>query len=52
MSLIALGCVIYTFMFLYFSRENRKRERGERDEIMQGLTEDEIVALGPLSFAY
>ena len=46
MSLVALSIVIYTTMYFYFTRENRKRERGERDTIIQGLTEDEIIALG------
>ena len=46
MSLMAVSIVIYTSMSVYFSRENKKRERGERDAIMEGLTEDEVIALG------
>lgn len=33
-------------MYAYFKSENRKRARGERDVVTQGLTEEEIVALG------
>jgi hypothetical protein len=46
MSLVILGCVIYGSMFFYFTGENRKRERGGRDAIMEGLDENEILALG------
>ncbi|KAK3680478.1 hypothetical protein LTR37_021213 [Vermiconidia calcicola] len=46
MALTALACVLYTLMSLYFARENRKRERGDRDWVMEGLTEEEILALG------
>ncbi|GAB7361284.1 hypothetical protein MBLNU230_g1344t1 [Neophaeotheca triangularis] len=46
MSLVALGCVIYAFMYFHFDQENKKRERGDRDEKMSGLDEDEVLALG------
>lgn len=38
--------MIYTSMHFYFKSENRKRERGERDHRIEGLTEDEILELG------
>ena len=46
MSLTALSCIIYMLMFICLSRENEKRERGDRDGVMAGLTEDEVLALG------
>lgn len=46
MSLIILSCTIYGSMYFYFSGENKKRERGVRNEVMQGLTEEEVLALG------
>ena len=46
MSLVAFAIVVYSLMSLYLRGENRKRDRGERDNVMAGLTEDEIVALG------
>jgi hypothetical protein len=46
MALVALSIVIYTSMFFYFTMENRKRDRGERDGITEGLTQEEILALG------
>lgn len=46
MSLVAFACIIYALMSWVFKQENRKREHGMRDSVMEGLTEDEILALG------
>lgn len=46
LSLVTFGSVLYMGMYAYFKSENRKRARGERDVVTQGLTEEEIVALG------
>lgn len=46
MSLLALSCVIYMAMFFWFTQENRKRENGHRDTIIEGRTEEEVLALG------
>lgn len=48
MSLVILSCIIYGSMYFYFKSENRKRERGERDGIISGLTEEEIIELGKI----
>ena len=46
MSLVIVSIVLYMFMFLYLRRANSKRERGDRDAVMSGLTEEEIIGLG------
>jgi hypothetical protein len=46
MSLVAFSCVLYSLMFLYFTRENKKREQGVYDHKIEGMSEEEIVALG------
>lgn len=46
MALGLLGCVIFGSMSLHFTLENRKRERGARDAVMEGLAEEAVVALG------
>lgn len=48
MSLVAFGCLLYGALFLYYTRENRKREsRIGRGGVTAGdMTEDEVVALG------
>jgi MFS family permease len=46
MALVALGVVLHAVMSGYFVRENRARANGERDGVMRGLSEDEILALG------
>ncbi|TEB20092.1 MFS general substrate transporter [Coprinellus micaceus] len=39
-------CVIATVTALYIQWENRRRERGERDQILEGKTTEEIEVLG------
>ncbi|PPJ59309.1 hypothetical protein CBER1_04233 [Cercospora berteroae] len=46
MGLVALGAVTYAVMYAYFTRENKMRAAGKRDERMQGMTDEEILALG------
>lgn len=46
MSLVALGAILYAAMWFYFKQENRRRANGKRDHLMEGKTEDEILALG------
>ncbi|KXS93901.1 hypothetical protein AC578_2251 [Pseudocercospora eumusae] len=46
MSLVALGAVLYAAMWFYFRQENRSRANGKRHRLMEGKTEDEILALG------
>lgn len=46
MGLVLLGGILYFIMWKYFEWENKARRYGKRDHIMQGLTEEEILALG------
>ncbi|KAF2717675.1 MFS general substrate transporter [Polychaeton citri CBS 116435] len=46
MSLVSLGCLIYAGMRVYLSMENKKRQEGKRDHLIENLSEDEILALG------
>ena len=46
MSLVAWAVIVYGLMTLYFEQENRKRRRGDRDENTNGLTEEQVFALG------
>lgn len=46
MSMVAMGCLLYSSMYLYYARENRKRASGERDDLMEGKSEEEVLALG------
>ena len=52
MGLAAFSVCVYAFMSYYFTQENRKRERGERDDRIEGLNEDEILALGDENSRY
>ena len=33
-------------MFFYFTRENKKREKGVYDHKIEGMSEEDILALG------
>lgn len=46
MSLVGFGAILYASMYFHFKRENASRAQGKRDAKIQGLSEDEIVALG------
>lgn len=46
LALVAFAAVTYMGMYAYFKAENSKRAKGERDSVKQGLTEEEVVALG------
>ena len=46
MALVAVSSVIYVLMFFYFTSENKKRERGAYDHKIEGMSEEEILALG------
>lgn len=46
MSLVAFGSILYGVMYFYFDRENKKRQEGRRDAVMEGLNEEEVLALG------
>lgn len=46
MSLVALGAVLYGLIFLYLTNENSRRDAGKDNEVIVGLDEDQVVALG------
>ncbi|KAL1303255.1 hypothetical protein AAFC00_006669 [Neodothiora populina] len=46
LSMVAFATAVYAFMWWWFARENEKRRRGERDGVLEGLSEDEVVRLG------
>ena len=46
MALVAWSVLVYGCMSWYYMQENRKRKNGERDAKIQGLTEEQITALG------
>jgi len=46
LALVAWSVCVYGFMSWYFTQENRKRQNGERDEKISGMSEEEITALG------
>jgi hypothetical protein len=44
--MVALGVIIYAFMWFWYDRENKRRDRGELDEKYRGLEDDELKELG------
>ena len=46
MAMVAMASMLYTLMFFYFTRENKKRERGVYDHKIEGMSEEDILALG------
>lgn len=52
LALVAWSVLVYGFMSWYFTQENRKRKNGERDANIEGLNEEEIIALGDENSRY
>lgn len=52
LAMVGLGAAIYAAMWLWYKRENERRERGEVDEKHKDLTEEELKELGDESPHY
>ena len=50
--MVALGTVIYAFMWYWYRRVNQQRQAGEVVEKYRGLEEDELKELGDESPHY
>ena len=46
LSMAGAGALIYTFMALYFIQRNKKRQNGDEDGLITGMSEDEIAEKG------
>lgn len=44
--MVAFASVVYAFMWLYLSRVNARRARGDEDHKIQGMSEQEVKELG------
>lgn len=50
--MVGLGTAIYAFMWVWYRRENARRDEGEVKEKYRGLDEDELRELGDDSPGY
>jgi Na+/melibiose symporter-like transporter len=46
LSMVGFATIVYAIMWWYFSRENKKRRNGNRDAKIEGMSEEQIEALG------
>ncbi len=46
MGLIAMSAVIFIILWAWFRQQNKRREQGELDLIIEGMSEGEIEELG------
>jgi len=46
MSMVAAGCILYASLYFYYTAENKKRAAGKRDHLVEGKSEEKIVAMG------
>ncbi len=47
--MVGFATVLYGCMSLYFMRVNARRERGDEDGRVQGMSEDEVREMGDRS---
>ncbi|EON66979.1 hypothetical protein W97_06095 [Coniosporium apollinis CBS 100218] len=52
LAMVAWAVVVYGFMWWYLARENKKRARGDYDDKIAGMSDDEIAELGDRSPKY
>ncbi|KAM5345714.1 hypothetical protein ACJ41O_011575 [Fusarium nematophilum] len=52
LSMVAMGTIIYAFLWWWYRRENERRQSGEVKERYRGMSEDELVELGDESPHY
>lgn len=52
LSMVALGTLIYAFMWFWYRRINQKRDEGEVREKYRGMEEEELKELGDESPHY
>ncbi|KAH7138146.1 major facilitator superfamily domain-containing protein [Dendryphion nanum] len=46
MGMVAWAILVYAVMWYYFASVNARRDRGEEDHLIEGLTDEEIAELG------
>ncbi|KAF2813790.1 MFS general substrate transporter [Mytilinidion resinicola] len=46
LAMVAWASLVYGFMWFYFTRANARRARGEEDEKIAGMTDEEVNELG------
>lgn len=46
MGFMALASIIYLILWAHFRRQNKKRDAGELDHTVQGMSDEEIQELG------
>ena len=46
LAMVAFASAVYAFMWLYYSRVNARRARGDEDHKIQGMSDEEINELG------
>lgn len=49
LAMVCWACLVYGFMWFYFSRVNARRARGEEDAKISGMTDEEVAELGDSS---
>lgn len=49
LAMVCWACLVYGFMWFYFSRVNARRAEGHEDAKIAGLTDEEVAELGDVS---
>lgn len=50
--MVALGVIIYAFMWWWYRRANKRRDEGEMDDKYRGMAEEDLRELGDDSPRY
>ena len=46
MAMVGFACTCYIILWVQFSRINARREKGQEEHLVQGMSEDEVAEMG------
>ena len=46
MAMVGFACICYCIMWFHFNKMNSKRERGEEEHLIEGMSDEEVAELG------
>jgi hypothetical protein len=46
MAMVAFACICYAVMWFHLGRINSRREKGEEEHLVEGMTDEDVAEMG------
>jgi hypothetical protein len=46
MAMVGFACICYVILWFEFNRTNKKREKGEEEHLIAGMSDEEVAEMG------